>query len=512
MSKPPDPADQEDDAPIVPVRFTDDAMIDDEAAAARAKKFRRAGIVAVAAVVFIVALSVVFVLPRYVAPTTHQATAPAPESSDAATEATPAPSPALEPEVATALRRENQAQLETLLELAERLKQRNVDVWASEEFEAAAEHMGEGEQAYREQRYDDAGEAYNVALSAMQDLEARTPEVVATAIEEGFLHIESRDSGAAEKSFRFALAIEPENERAQLGLARASTLDQVLALVNEAAGYEDLGDTDEALKRYGEALALDGDAPGASSAVARITQQKLDTLFSRAMSDGLAAYAEQENSRAKTAFERALKLRPGAREAVEALAQVENRILADRISAHLRKAAASERGEKWATAATEYRRAAKLDAELDGATASAAHADKRAKLDNQIESILAKPGRLNDDRVAASAEAVLKRARSQGNAGPRLSSQISRLDQTIRQARTPIAVNLVSDNLTEVTLYKVGALGRFEQRAVSILPGRYVVVGKRDGFRDVRVEFNVSATDPDSMITVRCEQKLAFGS
>ena len=110
------------------------------------------------------------------------------------------------------------------------------------------------------------------------------------------------------------------------------------------------------------------------------------------------------------------------------------------------------------------------------------------------------------------ARAVLAAARQQPAPGARLTGQITRLENTITLARTPVVITIMSDKLTDVTIYRVGELGRFGQHSLSLIPGSYVAVGKRDGFRDVRVEFNVSPAQADAMIAVRCEQKLAFGS
>lgn len=510
MNSPRDHHEPDDGAPIVPVRFAGGDATGDEHAAARATQVRRAFVVGAAIVLFSVVLAVIFVLPRYLAPgSPAPAAVPAPAES---APATVAGAPTMEPEAIAELRRSNQAQLEQLLGLVDQLEGKNVTAWAANEFTAARGQISEGEKAYREQRYAAADKAYTRALTSLQTLLERIDPVVAEAVEDGYAKLTARDAAGAEKSFRFALAITPEHERAQTGLARAGTLDQVLALINEAAGYAELGDLDAALKRYREALALDAEAPGAAAAVARIEEEKLAARFGRAMSDGLGAFAAERFDAAKSAFKTALQLKPGSRDAADALAQVENRILADRIAAHLRAAATAERDERWSEAASQYRQAAKLDPDLDGASANAARASARAKLDQQIETILAKPQRLADDGVHREARAVLAAARQQPAPGARLTGQITRLENTITLARTPVVITIMSDKLTDVTIYRVGELGRFGQHSLSLIPGSYVAVGKRDGFRDVRVEFNVSPAQADAMITVRCEQKLAFGS
>ena len=47
-------------------------------------------------------------------------------------------------------------------------------------------------------------------------------------------------------------------------------------------------------------------------------------------------------------------------------------------------------------------------------------------------------------------------------------------------------MRLESDQLTNVTLYRVGSLGVFASKQVELRPGTYTVIGSRDGYRDVR--------------------------
>ena len=47
-------------------------------------------------------------------------------------------------------------------------------------------------------------------------------------------------------------------------------------------------------------------------------------------------------------------------------------------------------------------------------------------------------------------------------------------------------VRLQSDGLTDVTVLRVGALGAFREKTLTLRPGSYVVMGKRSGYRDAR--------------------------
>ena len=502
------------DAPIVPVQFTGTSANPAELDVESSSKLKRAGIVALSIVLFLAVLVVVFVLPRYVQTTPEVATRPVEKSVKqvAEDESTATPTQTVEPAEAAELRRANQTQLEHALALVAQLETRRVGLWAAEDFGQAKTDIELGEKAYREHRYDEAGKYYEQATTTLEAIEARADSVITAAVDEGYLQIESRNSAAAKKAFEYALSIDPDHARAATGLARAQTLDQVLALVNEAEGYEQLNDLPAALTRYSEALKLDAEAPGASSAISRIKGVQADAEYRRRMSAGFAAYEAHEDTAAKTAFEHAKKLKPNAGEVDEALAQVNNRILANKISKHLSAAIAFEQDEKWTEAGKEFRAAVALDTDLGGAANSAKNADSRAELDQQINSMIGRSHRLETDAVHAEAQAILARARATPNPGPRLQKQLVSLERVIVAARTPVSVTFVSDNATEVTLHKVGQLGHFERHSVSIIPGRYVVVGRRDGFRDVRVEFDVTSEHQGAQITVQCEQKLAFGS
>jgi hypothetical protein len=69
-------------------------------------------------------------------------------------------------------------------------------------------------------------------------------------------------------------------------------------------------------------------------------------------------------------------------------------------------------------------------------------------------------------------------------------------------------VQLVSDNVTDVTVFKVGRLGVFNSQELSLRPGVYVAVGNRPGYRDVRVEFRVAPEIEMDPVVVQCEERI----
>jgi hypothetical protein len=85
---------------------------------------------------------------------------------------------------------------------------------------------------------------------------------------------------------------------------------------------------------------------------------------------------------------------------------------------------------------------------------------------------------------------------------------MSAVERLIADAETPLRVALASDNLTEVTIYRVGRLGAFERKDMELLPGRYTVVGVRPGYRDVRRELTLLPGNAAPTLVIRCEEPI----
>ena len=92
--------------------------------------------------------------------------------------------------------------------------------------------------------------------------------------------------------------------------------------------------------------------------------------------------------------------------------------------------------------------------------------------------------------------------------GPRLEDQKTELSRLLKRAATPLVVEFVSDNATRVSVFKIGQFGTFAVRQLELLPGNYVAVGIRPGYRDVRVEFRVAPEIDMAPIVVQCEEPI----
>ena len=84
---------------------------------------------------------------------------------------------------------------------------------------------------------------------------------------------------------------------------------------------------------------------------------------------------------------------------------------------------------------------------------------------------------------------------------------MARLSALLPEFERPVRLTLVSDGLTQVSVQGVGAFGGFTHREVDLKPGRYTVLGTREGYRDVRRDVSVSPGQTQT-INVSCYDPL----
>jgi tetratricopeptide (TPR) repeat protein len=259
---------------------------------------------------------------------------------------------------------------------------------------------------------------------------------------------------------------------------------------------------------YQRALQLDPASTVARAGIERLRARASGDAYSAALSQAMAALARRDYPTAEAAFERANRIRPGTAEVADGLQQIRRGAETRTLTATLERAVAAERTESWSDALGLYREALKVEPALRAAQDGIERVEPRAMLDAELQTFLDRPERLYSPSGRDVARNVLERAARQPAPGSRLQAQQSRLAELLRQAETPIRVALASDSATDVQIYRVGKLGLFERRDVELMPGRYTVVGTRQGYRDVRKELNLLPGAAAPVLVVRCEEPI----
>jgi len=398
--------------------------------------------------------------------------------------------------------------LEAFLKLKEVIKEKGVAEWGGKEYEEMTSLSREADEGFMDQKFLDAAEKYSQASRKAAELADTTQAVFQRLLEEGRKALEEGDSNIAQKKFRMALMIEPLSDPAQRNLERAEKLDVVNRLIESGKTHEKNDRFAFAHTDYREALKLDPESKEAQKALNRMKERIVGQQFQKLISDGLTAYHDGRYQSARAQLLRAKSFRPDSREVQNALLQVDEAIRLAEIEKLRHKALTAEQTEDWAKALRGYLAVLKIDPNISFAVQGKERALEHIRIAKRIQFFLQKPDVVESNSQLQNAILVIEEAQSLQPMGPQLSQRLDKLKALVDAARTPVKVMIESDNLTEVAVYKVGKLGRFITRELSLRPGSYTVVGSRDGYKDVRRKIIVKPRSKAVRVTVICKNKV----
>jgi tetratricopeptide (TPR) repeat protein len=395
-----------------------------------------------------------------------------------------------------------------LLSDFETLERRGVQRWAAVPYKRAQDFYKAGDEAYLRKDWATAEVNYLDALTILEPLFEQVEPEFEKALAGAQQAFEAGDRVEALRLYELAVAITPNSPEARAGLERAQNLEAVLRLVERGLEYEEELELDAAEASFQQAVDLDPNWGPATRGLERVRATRTKLQFDSRMSEGLDALQSGDYLGARAAFRVAQRLLPDSPEPADGLLQVDLGLRLQGIATLEQEAQALEESEHWDAAATTYEEILEIDANLAFAIDGLANARRMSALHEQIESYITDPDRLSLPSVMEKATGLVIQVTTMGEIGPRLAGQRDELSRLLKRAATPVTVELVSDNQTAVSIYKVGVLGRFNNRRLDLRPGTYVAVGARPGYRDVRLEFRVAPEIDMQPVVVRCEERI----
>lgn len=244
-------------------------------------------------------------------------------------------------------------------------------------------------------------------------------------------------------------------------------------------------------------------APGGPS-----TAAAPDESFATAMAQGLTALHREDYGAARAALTRAQAAQPGSTAVSDAFRQVDQAEMLARIQVLHRKARTAAQAEDWPRALEHFSAVLALDDTIQFAVEGRHRARRMAALQKQLDFFRADPDALLIDQQLQNAKAVLAAMRAESGLGARMSAQQDELEAMVSAAQTPVNVTITSDGRTEVVVYRVGRLGRFEKRMLDLRPGAYTIQGSRDGYQDVRKTLLIKPGQAGKHIFIACEKEI----
>lgn len=384
----------------------------------------------------------------------------------------------------------------------------HISDWGGAEYQQIKERLDEADSLLNDEAFQSATEHYQTILADLQILIDSKEQRYRDSLSAGHKALMDEQPEAAVGYFTRALVIKPSGTEAQLGLEQAETLAELIAAYQNALSLEEQGLLEEALAQ----LDAIGDPASpykpALEARKRIQSRLNEVIFDQQMNSLYSALEAQNFSSARSSLQTLKQLGVNRQEVDQAEALLAEKQTRAEIGRLKGKAEQFSAEEQWQQALEAYKAILRLDQNLLFATAGQVAAAKRAELDRSMSSAIDHPLRLQDEGQQSAAGSLLAYAQQVEPQGPRLRSQTEALDSLLKAARTPVAVIIESDNLTDITIYHVGRIGPVLSREIALKPGTYTVVGSRNGYRDVRKEIIIGADGNEYRYDIRCEEAI----
>jgi hypothetical protein len=391
---------------------------------------------------------------------------------------------------------------------AERLRPMAPERWAGNAyidglsaFEAAQKAILNGE--------------FNTALSDLENaktllmgVEASAAGVALQAGMDGWNKLDAGNPEIAVEMFDLALLIQPDNAGASSGRKRALVYEQVRTLESASQRQLQSGKPVEAEKLLRQAAELDGADQAIQSSLAAVTAAVREDKLAAATKSGYQALEQRSYRSAADYFAQALAIDPQSAAAREGqkLALAEYSV-EQRQSYETQSAEAIAQG-RWAEGISSAEAALRLDPAASAARASLQRASRGQQIEASLDQVLSAPGRLSDAGAYKNAQVVAQTARSGGDLGPQVPTKIAALETLLTNMATPQKLDVISDSKTSVTVERVGSLGKIEKVSIELKPGKYVLRGSRQGYRDVRMEIDITPDSPRNSYAIICDERL----
>ena len=395
-----------------------------------------------------------------------------------------------------------------LLSQLERLRYRAIDRWGGQPYLDAVDVYGQGDEAYISRNYTLAGEKYRQATEMLKPFFSQIEAVFEQSMAGGKEALESGNASEAVRLFDLAASITPGNRLAETNLRRAMNLDSVLSLLDQGMQFEVDLELAAAKLAFEKALEIDAMWEPAAIALERVLEKIKELAFEQSMTEGFEALVSRDFDTARAAFNVAKRLYPNSRESADGLLQVEQEVRLSNIRRLEREVKALVSMEQWENSIAVYEEILKIDSNLEFANQGLLAARSRTALHGELREYIDDPDKLSNAVHMQGATKLLLDIILIEDIGARLESEKNELTRLLKRAATPLRLQLVSDGMTAVSVYKVGRFGAFFSRELQLRPGNYVAIGVRAGYRDVRVEFRVAPEIDIQPIVVSCEEAI----
>lgn len=384
----------------------------------------------------------------------------------------------------------------------------NLNNWAVGEAEKLESMEQRATEKFSVGEYLNASKILDEAISTAKQLES----VHSTKLEELKLAANTAySSNLAEEATNYiemALNLAPNDSEMLALQSRASTLTQVLGLLQEASTARNLNRPKTELAILKQIIELDSNRHEVKERIANLQAEIVKQKFSNAIRSAQTELDRGNLEKAKSETLIAKNIFPKSND----VAVLENKIKLlekeQQFSEQIQLATNASREDDWDKSLHHFSKAVELKPNDLVALESQQAAQTIVSVTKLLAEKLRNEHRMSDINVARQVLANLKGSEQYLEFSPKLKNVHEKLLARLNLYEKKVEVNVVSDNETHIIVVGVGIVGKTTGRTIQLRPGKHVFEGSRPGYRSVRVAVNIEPGSSPIETTVVCNEQI----
>ena len=395
------------------------------------------------------------------------------------------------------------AKIEAILSILRRVQQ---PPWPPADLAAANALYDEGVALFRDEYFGDAASKFEPALARLQSIREGFESQVATTATAAAQRLEADDFAPALVGFRQVLKWKPDHDAAQRGARRAEAGQRDQPTAEEAMRLLQAGETDQARALL---ATVGADFSSAVLRRARATLAEFDSRSRRndLITTGHAALDRQDWAAATASFREALDIDPQSRAARDGLAEARRGATTSELDMLRQTLAATLAEESWTASIATIGRIARLEPDAPEARGGLSELERLVALEARLDGALADPTRIAAKTLRDETRALIDETRNPSVVGQRIHRKGLQLEEQFAQWTVPVAVTIRSDNKTDVRVRPGRKLGKLRETRLQVYPGRYTLIGRRQGYREKRLEITIEPGSKPVVVELVCDER-----
>ena len=106
-------------------------------------------------------------------------------------------------------------------------------------------------------------------------------------------------------------------------------------------------------------------------------------------------------------------------------------------------------------------------------------------LEKNFKNYLKNSHRLINEKFENKVLNDLKKSRQYLSMSKNLANNYQKIQKLVKESTKKVAIKIISDNETEIEIRGVGKVGKIDEKILQLLPGKYYIIGKKQGFKKI---------------------------